>query len=445
MKVLSLTPPRVILASHLGLILVGTLLFVVLPTTKKPVSLVDALFTVTSAITATGLTVIDTAKDLTLTGQLLVLLLMQIGGLGYMTLTTFFLIILGRRIGLKERLVLSESLNYPGLYGLVRFLKRVMVFVFLVEILGSILLFLDFGKGYPFERAILLSVFHSVSAFNNVGFSLFSNSLVDFRGDLYLNLVVSALIVTGGLGFFVINDLYLFLKGEIRRLSTHSKLVLWTTAVLILGGWALLLLTELFHYAGIWSLGWKERLLSTFFLSVSSRTAGFNTVDLTTLSESTQFLLTLLMFVGASPGGTGGGIKTTTLAVVLLSILSYIKGLSEVVVFNRSIPKTQIHRAMVVITLSLAYISAVNLLIDRLEEKDFLKTMFEVISAFSTTGLSLGAEEGLSFSSNFSPLSKLLIVLTMIVGRVGTLSFAIAMIGRERGPRVKHPEARLLL
>ncbi len=445
MKVLSLTPPRVILASYLGLILVGTLLFVVLPTTKKPVSLVDALFTVTSAITATGLTVIDTAKDLTLTGQLLVLLLIQIGGLGYMTLTTFFLIILGRRIGLKERLVLSESLNYPGLYGLVRFLKRVMVFVFLVEILGSILLFLDFGKGYPFERAILLSVFHSVSAFNNAGFSLFSNSLVDFRGDLYLNLVVSALIVTGGLGFFVINDLYLFLKGEIRRLSTHSKLVLWTTAVLILGGWALLLLTELFHYAGIWSLGWKERLLGTFFLSVSSRTAGFNTVDLTTLSESTQFLLTLLMFVGASPGGTGGGIKTTTLAVVLLSILSYIKGLSEVVVFNRSIPKTQIHRAMVVITLSLAYISAVNLLIDRLEEKDFLKTMFEVISAFSTTGLSLGAEEGLSFSSNFSPLSKLLIVLTMIVGRVGTLSFAIAMIGRERGPRVKHPEARLLL
>ena len=445
MKRINLSPPRIILLSYLGLIAAGTLLFKTLPTTKEPAGWVDALFTVTSAVTVTGLTVLDTGKDLTFLGQALVLLLIQIGGLGYMTLTTFFLVTLGRRIGLKERLILSEALNYPGVYGLVRFLRRVILFVFVAEFLGFLLLLLDLSGRYPPKEAAFISLFHSVSAFNNAGFSTFSNSLIDFRGDLFFNLVICTLIVTGGLGFFVINELYLYLKGDINRLSTHTKLVLTATVFFIAGGWLALLLTELFHYGGVWSLSWKERLLSTFFLSVSSRTAGFSTVDLGSLSESTLFLLILLMFAGASPGGTGGGVKTTTLAVMLLSIFSYIRGVSEVVVFKRSIPSHQIHRAMVIITLSFTYISFVNLIIDRVEEKDFLGTVFEVVSAFSTTGLSLGSEEGLSFCAGFSPLGKLLIVLTMVVGRVGILSFAIAMIGREREPRVRHPEARLLL
>ena len=440
-----LSPPRIILLSYLGLILIGTLLFKALPTTREPVGWVDSLFTITSAVTVTGLTVLDTGKDLTFLGQTLILIFIQIGGLGYMTLTTFFLITLGRRIGIKERLILSEALNYPGVYGLVRFLKRVILFVFVVELLGFILLFVDLQGKLPLREALFVSLFHSVSAFNNAGFSTFSNSLGNFRGDLFLNLVVCLLIIVGGLGFFVINEIYLYLRGDINRLSTHTKLVLTTTFLFILGGWVSLILTELFHYSGVWSLSWKERLLSTFFLSVSSRTAGFSTVDLGTLSESSLFLLILLMFVGASPGGTGGGVKTTTLAVMLLSILSYIRGVSEVVVFRRSVPRSQIHRAMVIITLSFTYISFVNLLIDRLEEKDFLATVFEVVSAFSTTGLSLGSGEGLSFCADFSAISKLLIVLTMIVGRVGILSFAIAMIGREREPRLRHPEARLLL
>ena len=440
-----LDPPRVILLSYTGLILAGTLLFELLPATKEPVGWVDALFTVASAVTVTGLTVLDTGKDLTFLGQVLVLLLIQIGGLGYMTLTTFFLITLGRRIGLRERMILSEALNYPGIYGLIRFLRRVVVFAFIAELLGFLLLLPHFIADMPLGEAIFTSLFHSVSAFNNAGFSTFSNSFEDFRGDVLFNLVICLLVVSGGLGFFVINEIYLYIRGRLRRLSTHTKLVLTATALLTLGGWFSLILTELFHYGGIWSLSWKERLLSTLFLSVSSRTAGFSTVDLGSLSESSLFLLILLMFVGASPGGTGGGIKTTTLAVVLLSILSYVRGLPEVVVFRRSVSQSQIHRAMVVITLSFTYVAFVNLLIDRIEEKDFLATAFEVISAFSTTGLSLGSGKGLSFSAEFSPAGKLLIALTMLVGRVGILSFAIAMIGREREPRVRHPEARLLL
>ncbi len=431
--------------SYLALIAVGVLLFYVLPTTKHEVSLIDLLFTVTSAVTVTGLTVLNTETALTDTGKWLLLGLIQIGGLGYMTITTFLLITLKRKIGLKERLVLAEALNYPGIYGLVRFLRRVVLFVIVVELLGFILLYLHWRSAGNSDGALFSALFHSISAFNNAGFSLFSDNLVRFRRDLFVNVVVMSLIILGGLGFFVINDLYLFYRKKVRRLSTHTKLVLSITGLLILSGWIGLLLTEIAHEPGLWSLNWKERLLSTLFLSVSSRTAGFNTIDLSYLSESSLFLLMLFMFVGASPGSTGGGIKTTTFAVIILAVLSYIRGRSEVVVFHRSLTQGQIHRAMVVMALSFTYIALVNLLIDRLEDKDFLSTLFEVVSAFSTVGLSTGGGEGLSFSAQFSPISKLLIAITMVVGRVGIISFAIALMGKEKESRIRHPEARLLL
>ncbi len=440
LKVLS--PPRAVLLSYLALIVFGTLSFRFLPLTRSELSLVDALFTATSAITVTGLSVIE-IQELTPAGQVFLMALIQIGGLGYMTLATFFLITLRRRIGLKERLILSEALDYPGLYGLVRFLRRVVPFVFIAEGVGFLLLWLYWEVAYSLENAPFQALFHSISAFNNAGFTLLPEGVEPFRSDPVVNLIFATLIILGGLGFFVINDLYLFFRGRVKRVSTHTKLVLYSTAILILTGWVGLLLTEFFHYP-FWSLDWKEKLLTTFFLSVSSRTAGFSTVDLSYLSESSLFLLTLLMFVGASPGSTGGGIKTTTFVVLLLAVVSYIKGREEVVVFNRSIGQRQIYRAMVVMVLSVAYISTVNLLIDRFEEKDFLSTIFEVVSAFSTVGLSVG-ENGLSFCANFSDAGKLLIILTMIVGRVGILSFAMALIGKESETPIRHPEARLLL
>ncbi|NPA42070.1 MAG: potassium transporter [Aquificae bacterium] len=440
LKVLS--PPRAVLLSYLALIVFGTLSFRFLPLTRSELSLVDALFTATSAITVTGLSVIE-IQELTPAGQVFLMALIQIGGLGYMTLATFFLITLRRRIGLKERLILSEALDYPGLYGLVRFLRRVVPFVFIAEGVGFLLLWLYWEVAYSLENAPFQALFHSISAFNNAGFTLLPEGVEPFRSDPVVNLIFATLIILGGLGFFVINDLYLFFRGRVKRVSTHTKLVLYSTVILILTGWVGLLLTEFFHYP-FWSLDWKEKLLTTFFLSVSSRTAGFSTVDLSYLSESSLFLLTLLMFVGASPGSTGGGIKTTTFVVLLLAVVSYIKGREEVVVFNRSIGQRQIYRAMVVMVLSVAYISTVNLLIDRFEEKDFLSTIFEVVSAFSTVGLSVG-ENRLSFCANFSDAGKLLIILTMIVGRVGILSFAMALIGKESETPIRHPEARLLL
>ena len=439
------SPPQAILLSYVAVITVGLVLFRVLPTTKGDVSLVDSLFTVTSAVTVTGLTVLNTEKELTDVGKWLLLILIQIGGLGYMTITTFLLITLRRKIGLKEHLVLSEALNYPGIHGLVRFLRRVVLFVVLTELVGFLLLYLWWLPDMGYRGALFPALFHSVSAFNNAGFSLFGDNLVRFREDLFVNTIVIALIVLGGIGFFVINDLYLYYTRRVRRLSTHTKLVLSLSGILILLGWLGLILTELAHYSGVWAFDWKTRLTSTLFLSVSSRTAGFNTVDISLLSESSLFLLMLLMFVGASPGSTGGGIKTTTFAVILLAVVSYIRGRGEVVVFSRSITQGQIHRAMVVMALSFLHIALVNLLIDRIEEKDFLSTIFEVVSAFSTVGLSVGGGEGVSFSAQLSPVSKLLIVVTMLVGRVGIISFAMALIGREVHSRVRYPEARLLL
>ena len=437
-------PAKVILTSYVTLILISSLLFWVAPTTKDEISYIDALFTVTSAVTVTGLTVLSTGSDLTPLGEAFVLLLIQVGGLGYMTLTTFFFVLLGRRIGLRERLILSESLSYPGVYGLVRFLKRTVVFTLTVELAGFFLLLLRWLGDMDLSKALYFSLFHSVSAFNNAGFSLFPESLGPYRNDPYTVLVFSLLIVLGGIGFFVVQDILFFIRGRVKRLSTHTKVVLTSTLLLILGGWLLLMLTELGHPGGVWEKGVLEGMLSTFFLSVSSRTAGFTTVDLSDLSESSLFFLLTLMFIGASPGGTGGGVKTVTFALITVAVLSYIRGREEIVLFGRSVSRDQVYRAMVVILLSTAYIVTANLVLDRIEERDFLSTLFEVVSAFSTVGLSVGSG-GLSFSSGFSPVGKLVIIVTMVVGRVGILSFAFAIAMREKRASIRHPEARLLI
>ncbi len=439
-----INPYRTLLLSFGLTILVGSFLLYLPVSVKREISYLDALFTATSAVTVTGLTVLNTAEDFTMFGKFVILILIQIGGLGYMTLSTFFLILLRRRVGLKERLIVSEALEYPSLYGLVRFLKRVFAFVFTVEIFGAVLLSTYFGiKGV--ENPLFNGLFHAVSAFNNAGFSTFKNGLIDFRGDVFVNTVVISLIVLGGIGFFVINEIYLFLGRKIRNLSLHTHIVLLMTFILIFFGTLGLIFTEWGNSKGIWNYSLKEKLLSSLFMSVSARTAGFNTVDVANLSESSQFLLSLLMFIGASPGGTGGGIKTTTFGVIIIAIYSYIRGREQAVVFNRSISERVIKRALVILSLSVFYITFVNLLLDKIENKDFLATLFEVISAFSTVGLSFGNPQGLSFCADFSPLGKIIIMITMLVGRVGILGFAIALMKRETVQHVRYPEGRILV
>ncbi|NPB07392.1 MAG: potassium transporter [Aquificae bacterium] len=439
-----LNPARTLLFSFTFTILVGSLLLYLPLSSIRPISYLEALFTATSAVTVTGLTVIDPYADLTLFGKFILLLLIQVGGLGYMTLSTFFLIVLRRRIGLKERFILAESLEYPSLHGLVRFLRRVMAFVLSVELAGGLILSTHFAL-IGVEDPLFNGFFHAVSAFNNAGFSTLREGLAEFKSDPVVNLVIAFLVVLGGLGFFVVNDLYLYFTGRVRRLSVHTYLVLYFSLFLIAAGTLGLLFTEWGNEKGLWGESWYGRVLGAFFLSVSSRTAGFSTLDLAQLSESSQFLLMMLMFVGASPGGTGGGIKTTTFLVVLIAVFSFVRGREQTVVLNRSISERQVKRALVIMSLSVFFVTFVNLLLDKIENKDFLYTLFEVVSAFSTVGLSIGTEGGLSFCSEFSALGKVLIMITMLAGRVGILSFALALTGRGRPQHLRYPEAKILL
>ncbi|MCX7990566.1 MAG: TrkH family potassium uptake protein [Proteobacteria bacterium] len=439
------SPPRIILLSYLLIIFLGSVILFLPISTTKPINYLDALFTTVSAITDTGLIVLNTPKDFTPFGKFIILLLIHIGGLGYMTFTTFFLLTFRQKISFKDRLILAESLNYPGAGGLIRFLTRVFLFVIIIEMLGAIILFFGFLRGNNIFSAIKLSIFHSISAFNNAGFSLFPNNLLDYQHNLIVNVTIASLIIIGGLGFFVINDFYLFLRKEVKRISNHSLIACFSSLYLIFFGAMLIIIFEYSNNSGLWKYNWIDRIISALFHSISTRTAGFNTVDLSGFTDATLSIMSALMFVGASPGSTGGGIKTTTITVIFLAIVNYVKG-SNTVNFNfRKINVEQVYKALVIFSFSFLYITFVAIFISKLENVTFTRSLFEVISAFSTVGLSVGNGDVLSLSANFTVLGKIIIMATMFIGKIGLISFVIALSKKPKEARIKYPEARILI
>jgi trk system potassium uptake protein TrkH len=439
------TPSRIFFIVYLGIMLLGGIILYLPISNTKNITFLDALFTSFSAVSDTGLIVLDTSNDFTFFGKLVILLLLQIGGLGYMSFTTFFLLTFGQKISFRDRLILAESLNYPGVGGLIKFIRRVFVFVLFFEIIGAVLIFFSLVRKYDVFYALGLSLFHSISAFNNAGFSLFSNNLVDFRNDYLINFTIASLIFVGGIGFFVLNEVYLYFKKEISRLSTHTKLVLGTSIYLIVFGMLGILLFEYNNYKGLWLYSWSERVLTAFFTSVSSRTAGFNTIDLSGFTDATLSLVSSIMFIGASPGSTGGGIKTTTFAVIMLAIYNYIKGSNYVNVNYRRIKEDQIYKALVIFSISFIYITLISLYLTKLEKITFTYALFETISAFSTVGLSVGDGTVLSLSAKFSSLGKVIIMITMFVGKIGLLSFMMALTSQKKDIRIKSPETKILI
>jgi len=440
-----LSPAQALAASISGLVAAGTILLALpFSSTGRPLGWVDALFTSTSAVCVTGLVVVDTPKDLTLAGQLVVMLLIQAGGLGYMTITTVVAMALGKRLSLRDRLTLQEALNLQTGEGLVQFTLGVLRLTLVFELAGALLLTLWWWGDMGLGRAAYSGLFHSVSAFNNAGFALFSDSLIGFRSDVVVNLVISTLFICGGLGFVVLQDL-IRLK-RVTRLSLHTRFVLVLTAALTLGGTLMIYVLERGNPATLGTVSQGEAWMAAYFQSVTTRTAGFNSLNLADLHGATLFVMMVLMFIGASPGGTGGGVKTTTFGITVAALWATIRGDDETVLFKRRLAPALVARAFFISLIAFLALNVVAGLLLIQERLPLMHVLFETTSAFGTVGLSIGAaDRPLSLAGDFSASAKLLIVAMMFAGRVGPLTLAVALAQRRQKPRLRYPEGTVLI
>ncbi len=423
-----ISPERTFILGFAVCILLGTwLLSFPFSAAKGRLGFVDALFTATSAVCVTGLATIDIGKDLSLAGQIITIVLFQVGGLGIITFSTVFFVLMGRGISFKGReIVQSTFLHTPRMDFLV-ILKSVLRFTIFFESVGVLLLWVRFSRDFPPGHALYQAVYHSISAFNNCGYSLFSDSLVRYQGDLIVNLTIMALIVVGGIGFIVQYEIFERFRKRQNRLSVHTRIVLIATAFLIFFGAVVIYLVERDHI--LKGLPLQNQILASFFQSVVPRTAGFNTVDIGALANETILLILIFMFIGASPGSTGGGVKTTSTALLFLLMFSRVKGREEVSVFRRTIPREIISRTIAIIFasgFSVFLITSVLLLtpggnLPVSETRHFfVEYLFETVSAFGTVGLSM------NLTPKLNDIQKLAIILMMFAGRVGPLTLAFS-------------------
>ncbi|MBI3606572.1 MAG: Trk family potassium uptake protein [Nitrospirae bacterium] len=442
-----ITPAQVLVLWFAGAAAVGTvgLLLPVASAPDRHLRVIDAFFMAVSAVCVTGLAVKDLATDLSLVGQLIILGLVQLGGLGYMVSSTVIIVLLGKKVGIKQRLVMQEALNVLSVEGVIHLLRGILWITVVVEGLGAAILSIRFSFDFPWPRAIYLGVFHAVSAFNNAGFSPFSTNLIAYQGDLTVNLVITTLIIIGGIGFIVYRDLRRFFSRLTFRLTVHTWMVLTMTAGLIVSGTALFWALETSNPSTLGGLRLTDQLMVSYFHAVSARTAGFNTIDLSTSTGAALYLLILLMFIGASPGGTGGGIKTSTFGTMLIGLWAGIRGRADVTAFHRRMPQETVIRAFSVALLAFFLTTGMTLILQASEGRDFLRTLFEVTSAFGTVGLSTGDGGVLSYTALFSDFGKLMIILTMFIGRIGPLTVGVALVRVEETRRFRYPPERVLI
>lgn len=442
-KHFELTPSQILVISFLLVILIGAILLkqsFALNSTQK-ISFIDSLFTATSAVCVTGLTVVDINRVFSIYGQIIILFLIQFGGLGIMTIVTFAMSAISERVPLKIKLFAKEDRPTTTI-ELIDLIKNVFFITIIIELIGAIFLFLNFWFKYkfPFLKALYYSIFHSVSAFCNAGFALFEDNFIKFNHNLFFMFIISLLIILGGIGFTTIIDIIYFLRKKTRyQLSLNTKIVLSTTLILILAGSLIILILEFNNACTLQKMNFIEKVVNAFFQSVTTRTAGFNTIDNAKLLPSTILICLILMFIGASPGGTGGGIKTTTATILFKSIMRSVHDDTQIVIFNKAVPKESISRAIAVFTIStLLVISGVFLLLIS-ENFTFIEILFETVSAFGTVGLSLG------ITSQLSAFGKFVITLIMFLGRVGSLTVVIALASAKPKLNIKYPEETVLI
>jgi trk system potassium uptake protein TrkH len=441
---LKLAPAQVVLLSFGGWILIGSLVLI-LPVSAAPgksIGFVDAFFMSTSATCVTGLATLSLPDDFSMFGQMVLLLLLQVGGLGIMTLSSSMAIIMGKNLQMREQVIMQDVLDASGSQELLNLIVDIIRYTFIVEFIGAMILTVGFyQEGFEIGQALYFGFFHAISAFCNAGLALFNNSLEDFKFQPLIHLTIAFLIILGGLGFSVFQDIVTNLKQRrsFKSLTVHSKIVLSVNGLLLAFGTIYLFFGEFLH--AFQDMNMWERLQVSFFQSVTPRTAGFNSINFNSLHPHSLYMIVLMMFIGASPGSTGGGVKTTTFAILLQSVTATLKGKYHVEFFERKVPSATVVKSIAIFIISLIVVSAGILVMMRIEpEKSFLSIFFEVVSAFGTVGLSLGITPFLSV------LGKLTIIVLMFIGRVGPLTLVLAIGSRAVMPRkVEYPEGKVLI
>ncbi|MFR1707718.1 MAG: TrkH family potassium uptake protein [Clostridium sp.] len=442
LKKLKLSEVQVLALGFIIVIFIGgTILSLPISSTSgEATNFLDAIFTATSATCVTGLITVDTGTHWNLFGQTVIMILIEIGGLGFMSFATFISVLMGRRITLKSRLLMQEAMNTFNIQGLVKMLKKVMLFTFVIQFIGAAILSTQLIPEFGVARGIYISVFSSISTFCNAGFDLFGNynSYTQYYDNSIILLTVSALIAIGGLGFTVLLELYNYRKNK--KLSLHAKVVLLITTILIVGGTIAMFILEYDNPNTMKFMNLKDKVVNAIVASISPRTAGINSISTDGMTTAGKFLTTILMFIGGSPGSTAGGLKTSTLGIILCTAISVIKGKENADIFCRTIPRGLQFKAFTFLIIGMGLVMIVTMMLTITEpNEDFLDLLYESTSAFGTVGLTTGVTQRLS------EVGKIIIITLMYLGRVGPLTVVMALIRRNKIANYKYPEGKILI
>ncbi|GGD09475.1 ktr system potassium uptake protein B [Pontibacillus salipaludis] len=428
-------PPQILITTFLSLIVLGTLILMLPISTTNGISIIDALFTSTSAMTVTGLVVVDTGTAFTYFGEIVIMALIQLGGLGIMTFAVLIYLALGRKIGIRERLLIKQALNQNTIGGVIALAKRLLIFSLIMEAIAVVFLSLVWVPELGWGQGLYASVFHAISAFNNAGFSIWSDSLSGYVGDPVVNIVITILFIIGGIGFTVVFDMWQ--SKEFRQLSLHSKLMIVGTLAINIFSFLMIFVLEYNNPNTLASMTTPDQIQSAYFQAVTPRTAGFNTLDIGSMEHASLFYMIILMFIGGGSASTAGGIKLTTALLIVLATFTFYKQREEVVTFKRSLPYSLVLRALSLAMGSVFVVLVAIFVLNLTEDAPFLDIVFEGVSAFGTVGLSMGLTGSLTI------IGKVTIILTMLVGKLGPLTFAFAF-AKHRIDRVKYPKEDVL-
>ena len=405
---------------------------------------IDALFTAASATSVTGLIVTSTSENFTFLGEFIILALIQIGGIGYMSLVIIFFVFIKQKLNIDEKRAMKQSLDLPNLH-VGGFAKRILFFVLFIEFIGAIILTIQFSEKYEFVDALWFGIFHSISAFNNAGFSLFTDGLMGYKSDTISLVTICLLIILGGLGYFVLIEIYENRKFS-KRFTIHTRIMIYGTIILILAGMVLFLSIEWDNPKTFGELSFYDKILNAFFLSVNFRTAGFNSIDLSSLKDSSLFFSTLFMMIGAGQGSTAGGMKITTVAILMITVVYILKQSNqEPSIFKRRIEQKVINKALAIIISSSFFVLFAVLILVETQNFPFIKILFEVVSAFGTVGVSTGNGDILSLSQQFDTFGKSIIIILMIAGRLGVFAFGLILVGKAKTKHFKYPVGKIII